>query len=416
MAEKPDLTFGAKPWSREEALGLNPLLRSKPGPRNLRVKVPRGPSISAPERNVSKGVVDAITGALSSVMGGDERAKAQRASGMSDALSWVNPVEPVERAIRHGVRQLSGGPAATGTDYLDLLLPAVGMAARPLTRLAAKTVPAGAARWLGESRAVPEVDDAVEGAFAVRPPQQQPLLAARPAPRALPAPQAPPAPLRQMALPAPEKRALIPYHPLPDTRGRGEFFHGARAQMPDMQEGYYNPNNIFGGFDTFYTTDALDVARGYQRKRPDGTVYSVGERAPVQFFNMEEPKTPEEIGRLFGVDYANDVGFPASALEEAVGPDGVLSLRGAMDEIRRGSSYEGYTKDDVQEIFDSAITNLRDKGFGGMTHVGGKITGAPEHTVRVYFDAPNQLDLNDIGGWRPNYARGGRVRRYLAAR
>lgn len=221
MAGSPDFTFGAK--RRDLDLRVFPE-RDQKTRRNLNAKVSRNlPAISAPERNVSKGVADALARGIANLRGGDERARAQRASGIADAFSWLNPVEPVERAVRHGVGQLSGGPAASTADLVNLMLPAAGLAARPLARLASKALPAGAARWLGGSRAMPEIDDAVEGSFSVKPTPQQPLLAARPVPRALPAPG------KQLALPN--------YHaPLPEyaAKPRGGQWLPSGVQEPNV--------------------------------------------------------------------------------------------------------------------------------------------------------------------------------------
>jgi hypothetical protein len=179
-----------------------------------------------------------------------------------------------------------------------------------------------------------------------------------------------------------------------ETRGQGVQYHGARGDLPDLTEGYYNADNIYGGFETFYTTDAADIAGGYQRKRAAGKIYRADEVAPVNTFDMEERLPVEDIARLFGIaDWQAADGFPASSIEAAIGADGKLNLREAMDEIRLDSASEGYTKDDVQGIFDAAIYNLQQQGFGAMRHIGGLQTGRTPHNVKIYFDAPNQLRL-----------------------
>lgn len=180
-----------------------------------------------------------------------------------------------------------------------------------------------------------------------------------------------------------------------ETRGQGVQYHGARGELPDLHEGYYNPNNIYGGFDTFYTTDAVSIASGYQRKNSTGMTYRVDEIGPITKFDMEERLAPEDVWALFNTTTKWDEadGFPASAVEAAIGEDGRLNLREAMDEARDQSGYEGYSKDDVQEIFDGVIHNLKAKGFGGMTHIGGLKTGKDPHLVQIYFNAPEQLRL-----------------------
>jgi hypothetical protein len=183
-----------------------------------------------------------------------------------------------------------------------------------------------------------------------------------------------------------------------DTRGQGVQYHGARNDVPSLTEGYYNPANIYGGFDTFYTTDAMDVASGYGRRRESARLYTVAENEPVRMFDMEQRFGQTDLQKIFGINDPNADGFVPSAIEEAIneaGGDGA-NLRQAMDMIRDMSAGEGLSRDEIQEVFDTAITNLRAEGFGGMSHTGGLKTKRAPHQVKIYFDAPNQLKLDPV--------------------
>jgi hypothetical protein len=188
------------------------------------------------------------------------------------------------------------------------------------------------------------------------------------------------------------------FEALPDTRGEGVFYHGARGEVPDLSEGYYNPANIYGGQDTFYSTDALDIAGGYRRKNPGGRIYRADEHSPVNFFDMEAPLATHELESIFAVRPDDDGLVPMSIDEAVQNGGGQANLRQVMDEIRASSGGEGVSRDEVQELFDTAITNLRHQGYGGMAHVGGLRTKKPAHQVKIYFDAPNQLKLTDVTG------------------
>jgi hypothetical protein len=182
-----------------------------------------------------------------------------------------------------------------------------------------------------------------------------------------------------------------------DTRGKGVQYHGARGELPDLTEGYANPNNIYGGHDTFYTTDASDIAGGYQRKKPAGMIYRADEVKPVKTFDMEARQTPEKLAALFGEKWdPHETGFEFEAIERAMADDGKANLREVMDEMRNISSEYGYSKDDVQEIFDTAIHNLQQEGYGAMRHVGGLKTGREPHNVKIYFKAHDQLRLTPV--------------------
>ncbi len=178
-----------------------------------------------------------------------------------------------------------------------------------------------------------------------------------------------------------------------NTRGGGVFFHGARGEVGQFTEGYYNPANIYGGMDTFYTTDAVDIAAGYRRKRADGRIYQAAERVPVNFFDMEARRAPDQWLSVLGVRNRDD-DFRAFALDQVESDQ--PNLREIMDAMRVYSREEGLTRDEVQELFDAIIYNLREEGFGGMTHVGGLKTGREAHTVRIYFDPSQQIELTDV--------------------
>lgn len=180
-----------------------------------------------------------------------------------------------------------------------------------------------------------------------------------------------------------------------ETRGLGIQFHGARAPISNISEGYYNPANIYGGQDTFYTTDAFDIATGYAR---GGPVYRVEETAPVSFFNMEVRRPAEEWRGELLPDAAN-WGIHDDVLDEAIGEAAALTggtpnLREVMDNVRALSRGFDLSRDEVQGgIFDPIIQRLQAQGYGGMQHVGGLRTGSPEHTVRIYFNPQQQVRL-----------------------
>lgn len=186
---------------------------------------------------------------------------------------------------------------------------------------------------------------------------------------------------------------------IPDTRGQGVQYHGARAPIAKLEEGYYGPANIYGGIETFYTTDAVDIAKGYGRKQPNAAIHTVTERAPVKTYDMEKPLAREEVNRLFGVGGDEDLSSTASLVEIAFDEaerGGKASLREVMDEARALSAGEGLSRDDVQEIFDNVAYNLQQDGYGAMRHVGGQKTGRKAHEVKIYFRPHEQLDLGNI--------------------
>jgi len=217
---------------------------------------------------------------------------------------------------------------------------------------------------------------------------------------------------------------------LPDTRGMGVQYHGSRAPVDvstfEEREATYNSDNIYGG--DFYTTDAIDVAKGYQRKKQDGITYEVSETAPVKMFDMEfpyntgikkevrnedstSPKIVDAFNRfrktigLRGPEWQIDVNnlniwqeWQLDAFRDAIKEDGTVSLRDFMDNARELSPNYDYSKSEVQELFDDIIQiGLREKlGYGGMRHEGGKFTGAKPHNVNIYFDPRNQVELSPL--------------------
>jgi hypothetical protein len=187
--------------------------------------------------------------------------------------------------------------------------------------------------------------------------------------------------------------------PPPETRGAGQQYHGARGPIDQITEGYYNPNNIYGGAETFYTTDALDVASGYGRKNPNAVIYSVKERQPVKMFDMEQKLPPEKWTDILGGIADDDM--VASAIEEVSQSRGSANLRQIMDEIRTSSSGWDMSKDEIQELFSAMTANLESRGYGGMTHQGGLKTGARPHTVKIYFRPHEQIDLGPAPKYEP---------------
>ena len=203
----------------------------------------------------------------------------------------------------------------------------------------------------------------------------------------------PPAPPAQAVAPAPTAAEL------PDTRGQGQFFHGAAAEIKQLDEGYYETMNIYG--QGFYTTDDVKTAGSYTKKNarsvaktggtPGQVIYQAVEREPVNFYDLDAPASDSVKQQLEkSARYSQSV---SDALDE-LDTDPNISLAKLMDEIRVISPSVGESADTIQEVFEGLRETLEAEGYGGFTHVGGKLTKAGrEHQVKIYWNPETQLEL-----------------------
>lgn len=189
-----------------------------------------------------------------------------------------------------------------------------------------------------------------------------------------------------------------------DTRGKGVFFHGAAADIR-LEEGYYSGRNIYG--EGFYATDDVRTAATYQKKNKksagpnaEPAVYQVAEKQPVNFFDLDQPIEPS-VKRLLEQLAENSESF-ANALDELDG-GGVNTMAQFMDEVRASSRSAGESADTITELFESLKDDLRQAGYGGFTHQGGKLGGRGNrlHQVNIYWEPENQLDIQKLAAPEP---------------
>jgi hypothetical protein len=197
----------------------------------------------------------------------------------------------------------------------------------------------------------------------------------------------------------PSAGTSAPKTELPDTRGKGEFYHGAADEIKQLDEGYYENANVYG--QGFYVTDDLKTAGSYTKKNaksvakgggtPSQVIYRIAEAQPVRFYDLDAPLSPSTKQYLEQAsEWSESV---ARALDE-VDADPNIGLAKVMDEIRANSRSAEESRDVIQEVFEGLRETLEAEGYGGFTHVGGKLTKAGrEHQVRIYWDAPNQIQL-----------------------
>ena len=212
-------------------------------------------------------------------------------------------------------------------------------------------------------------------------------------------PPAPPAQAVAPSVPSAGTSAPAAAAELPDTRGQGQFFHGAAAEIKQLDEGYYETMNIYG--QGFYTTDDVKTAGSYTKKNarsvaktggtPGRVIYQAVEREPVNFYDLDAPASDSVKQQLEkSARYSQSV---SDALDE-LDADPNISLAKLMDEIRVVSPSVGESADTIQEVFEGLRETLEAEGYGGFTHVGGKLTKTGrEHQVKIYWNPETQLEL-----------------------
>jgi hypothetical protein len=171
---------------------------------------------------------------------------------------------------------------------------------------------------------------------------------------------------------------------LPETRGKGQFYHGSPSPVEKPTSEHYSTQNYYG--QGFYTTDALDIAHGYasrKGKAKEPTIYEVREKHPVKLFDMETPIPVDIKKQLEDLNYHD-------AIADSLTSDPKQTLRELYDDMRNA----GLSADSIQEEFDTIARKFEKKGYGGLQHIGGKLTGKKPHIVKIYFNPETQIEIN----------------------
>jgi len=135
-----------------------------------------------------------------------------------------------------------------------------------------------------------------------------------------------------------------------------------------------------------------------QAKEYKPIIYLTKEKKPVKFFDADEM-----------LDW-NSADPEVAALKKQSGSEvwdeilgdweksGLMSY-GEMLDTARGASYNmRYSASDLTELFDGINAELAKLGYGGLAHQGGIRAGGGRrtHSVRIYWDAENQLEVKTI--------------------
>lgn len=190
----------------------------------------------------------------------------------------------------------------------------------------------------------------------------------------------------------------------PDTRGKGEFYHGAADEFKLDDSGHFSTDTgIYG--QGLYSTDDLTTAGKYQKKNrktvgkdAQKTIYKVEEKTPVNFYDLDQPLDDEVLELLQDAAKYRD-GYVDEAIELVTDFDKKeLTLTNLFDKLRGRSEDFNVTRSEFQEILDIFKDSLREKGFGGFTHQGGNKAGKGKrlHQVKIYWDPQDQLDINKV--------------------
>ena len=211
-----------------------------------------------------------------------------------------------------------------------------------------------------------------------------------------------------------------------DTRGKGEFYHGSATEIELFEGGEFSTDqNIYGP--GFYATDDLVTAGKYQKKNRKSdkpklsdytwkenpeeayqadlaaweqsrkpTIYKVTEKKPVKFYDLDQPISDDlkEFIKNYDDEFANEIVYLS---DDELGDN--YTLAQLYDEIREQANANEVTASTVTfEIFPDFEDFLKEKGFGGFTHQGGKLAGKGKriHQVRIYWDPANTIDINKV--------------------
>ena len=135
----------------------------------------------------------------------------------------------------------------------------------------------------------------------------------------------------------------------------------------------------------------MDVAEGYTKKGSgkEPSLYRVDEKSPVNFFDIDTFKFKDlKLPRL------------SDEFQEIIDEFGDnATVRDVFDELRMATDDYG-NKLTTDEIIEGAFFPINDKikemGYGGIEHVGGKTFNKAPHKVKIYLNPKEQIELKPV--------------------
>lgn len=188
------------------------------------------------------------------------------------------------------------------------------------------------------------------------------------------------------------------YQKMSDTRNKGVFYHGTSTPIVELAENIHDVGsevNFYGP--GFYTTDAQEVSWKYSKKGKgkERSVYQIEEKYPMSFYDME---TPIEGTQLY--DYLDSLAEYDEVIDMALSDMADYNqrpnLRNFYDALRDASDETDTPAYETQDRMADIANWLTEQGYDGLSHTGGLLTKTTPHTVKIYFDPKNQIDLKDI--------------------
>jgi hypothetical protein len=166
------------------------------------------------------------------------------------------------------------------------------------------------------------------------------------------------------------------------VKGQGGRFHGTSSELKKLatDEEMYSPKNIYG--QGFYTTDNIGIAEGYSKKGKGSqqSIYKISEKNKTPVYNIEKPMDDTLLSEINKLPVAEFVPYTKGS-----------TLRQVYDDIRELSASGDFSIDEAQGWFDTLKTKLEQRGFRGIEHTGGKLTGKEPHNVKIYWKPGEDL-------------------------
>lgn len=178
----------------------------------------------------------------------------------------------------------------------------------------------------------------------------------------------------------------------------GSFFHGSKEtikQLIDFTQTEWH-RMIYGA--GLYTTDTVDKAMSYA-DLAKGAVHRIIEKIPIKFFDMEQPVGKALHGDI--IEILDAIITPAIRVSHGITLADLLDSSDLNPESTMVDIYDWFREFIKEGVGQAAIIDadmtirgmLKEKGYGGYSHLGGRLTGTEQHTVKIYWEPKSQIDV-----------------------